>query len=211
MPRPSLLFRLAIPLGLTLAGCGGAPTAPGHDDVFYLHGGGVVDRTKSWEAYYPRFDHDKTDRLPRMVGVGIFDGDVRFARPTDWSIRDADYTMEHRFIAYQSPRQFTFSVFERVDPDQDPWPAVEKRYEQDTTDQGSDILASRIPVATANSQGRAYLLHTRVRAKPDFEGYATEILVRNGTRVLLVQIVHRQDIESIADEVTAALSSMIVY
>jgi hypothetical protein len=198
-------------LALVSVGCGGSPSAPAQDQIFYLHGGGVVDKNKSWESYFPRFDHDKTDRLPRVVGVGVLDGDVRFARPTDWTIRDADYTPEHRFIAYQSPRQFTFSIFERVDPSEDPWPSVEKRYEKETREQGSDILAARVPTATANAQGREYLLHTRVRAKPDFEGYATEILVRSGQRVLLVQIVHRQDIESIADEVTAALDSMVVY
>jgi hypothetical protein len=194
-----------------LAGCGGAPTAPGHDETFYIHGGGPVDPTKPFEAYYPRFDRPKTERVPRMVGVGILDGDIRFARPTDWTVRGANNEKEHRYIAYQSPRQFTFSIFERVDPDDDTWPDVEKRYEAETEEQGSQILSARIPVATANSQGRAYLLHTTVRSKPNFEGYATEILVRNGTRILLIQIVHRQDIESIADEVTAALSSMIVY
>jgi hypothetical protein len=213
--RPTL-HRSTIALGLSLvalaaAGCGGAPTAPSSDNVFYLHGGGVVDKTKSWEAYYPRLDHEKSDHGPRVVGVGVLEGVVRFARPADWTIRDADYTPEHRFISYQSPRQFTFAIFERVDPDQDTWGKVEQRYEKETQEQGSNLLASRIPVATANAQGRAYLLLTKVRAKPDFEGYATEILVRSGDRVLLVQIVHRQDIESIADEVTGALDSMLVY
>jgi hypothetical protein len=195
----------------TLAGCGGAPSAPSTDETFYLHGGGVIDKNKSWETYYPKFDRDKTARLPRFVGVGVLEGDVRLARPTDWTLRDADYTPEHRFISYQSPRQFTFSIYERVDPDRDTWTQVLRRYEKDTRLQGSDILAARMPVGTANSQGRAYLLHTKVRAKPDFDGYATEILVRNETRVLLIQIVHRQDIESIADEVSAALASMVVY
>lgn len=207
----SALFCGAFAFLAVLSGCGGAPTAPTSDDTFYLHGGGVIDKSKSWETYFPKFDHDKTTRLPRFVGVGVLEGDIRFARPTDWSVRDADYTPEHRFISYQSPRQFTFSVFERVDPDRDTWTQVLRRYEKDTNLQGSDILAARMPVGTANSQGRAYLLHTKVRARPDFDGYATEILVRNETRVLLIQIVHRQDIESIADEVSAAVASMVVY
>src|SRR5437868_3175803 len=77
---------LAAVLSTGALGCGGTPTAPGADDVFYLHGGGVLDKNKSYEAYYPRFDRDKTDNLPRYVGVGVLDGDVRFRRPTDWTL-----------------------------------------------------------------------------------------------------------------------------
>ncbi len=211
--RASRLFAALAAAGVSLVavGCGGAPTAPKSDETFYLHGGGVIDKNKSWETYYPKFDRDKTNRLPRFVGIGVLDGDVRMARPTDWTLRDADYTPEHRFISYQSPRQFTFSIFERVDPDRDTWTQVLRRYEKDTRLQGSDILAARLPVGTANAQGRAYLLHTKVRAKPDFDGYATEILIRDERRVLLVQVIHRQDIESIADEVSQAVASMVVY
>lgn len=194
-----------------LAGCGGAPTAPSSDDVFYLHGNGLVDKNRTWESYYPRFDAEKTPRLPRLVGVGVLEGDVRFARPTDWNVRAADYTPEHRYISYQSPRQFTFSIYERVDASGETWADVEKQYEKETLEQGSNILASRLPVATANAQGRAYLLHTAVRAKPNFDGYATEILVRSHERVLLVQVIHRQDMGTIMDELTAVLDSMVVY
>ncbi|MFO0615518.1 MAG: hypothetical protein U0414_23190 [Polyangiaceae bacterium] len=208
---PLLSCGAATLLGALLSGCGGAPTAPSGDDVFYLHGNGLVDKNRTWESYYPKFDAEKTDRLPRYVGVGVLDGDVRFARPTDWNIRSADYTPEHRYISYQSPRQFTFSIYERIDAPAETWPEVEKHYEKETKEQGSDILASRIPVGTANAQGRAYLLHTQVRAKPNFDGYATEILLRSGSRVLLVQVVHRQDTDTIMDEVTAVLDSMVVY
>jgi hypothetical protein len=99
---------------LFAAGCGGSPTAPKDDEVFYLHGGGVIDKDRSWEVYFPKLDKDKTVTLPRQIGVGVLDGDVRFARPIDWTVRDASYTPERRFISYTSPRQFTFSIFERV-------------------------------------------------------------------------------------------------
>ncbi len=196
---------------LSLA-CGGSPTAPRDDEVFYLHGGGVIDKDKSWEVYFPKLDRDKTTTMPRLIGVGVLDGDVRFARPIDWTVRDADYTPEKRFISYQSPRQFSFSIFERVDPDRDTWSEVAKRFEEETKAQGAVMLANRQPVGTANAQGRAYLMRTTVKAKPKpFEAFSTEILVRSDQRVLLVQIVHRGHIDPIGEEVSSALSSMVVY
>ena len=202
---------LALTASFVLAGCGGSASAPKQDEVFYLHGGGVIDKNYGWEVYFPPLNQDATAKLPRIVGVGVLEGDVRFARPLDWSIRSADYTAEKRFISYQSPRQFIFSIYERVDPPEDTWPEVLKRYEGDVDEQGSDVLAARLPIATANSQGRTYLLKTRVPAKPDYLGYSHEILVRNGRRVLLVQIVHGENIEASADEMIAAVKSMTVY
>ncbi len=215
MRPPKLPLLLVLASGLALSagvlGCGGSPTAPARDNVFYLHGGGVIDKNYSWEVYFPPLDQDKTERIPRLVGVGVLDGDVRFARPLDWSIRSADYTPERRFISYQSPRQFVFSIYERVDPVEDPWSDVLDRYEADAKDQGSELLAKRVPVATANAQGRGYLLKTTVKSRPDYKTFSHEILVRSGDRVLLVQVVHPENIEALSDEVVAVVQSMIVY
>ncbi|MBL9027137.1 MAG: hypothetical protein JNL21_33390 [Myxococcales bacterium] len=203
---------LSTALAVLAIGCGGSPSAPKTDEVFYLHGGGVIDKDRSWEVYFPKLDREKTVTLPRYVGVGVLDGDVRLSRPIDWTIRDADYTAERRFIQYQSPRQFTFSIYERVDPNREPWPDVLKRYEEETKGQGATLLANRQPIGTANSQGRAYLMRTTVKAKPKpYEAYSTEILVRSEERVLLVQIVHRGHIDPIGEEVAQAVSSMVVY
>jgi len=209
----SLLLPISLVLGgLALSACGGAPTAPKTDDVFYLHGGGVIDKNRSYEVYFPKLDKDKALTVPRLVGVGVLDGDLRFARPIDWTIRDADYTAEKRFISYQSPRQFIFSVLERVDPPEDTWATVEKRYEEETQELGGKIFVFRQPIGTSNSQGRSYVINTTVKAKPaNFDSYATEILVRNQTRLLLVQIVHKGEVDQIADEVNAAVASMILY
>jgi len=179
--------------------------------VFYLHGGGVIDKNQSFEAYFPKLNADESERLPRRVGVGVLEGDVRFSRPIDWYVRDADNTAGKRFISYQSPRQFLFSIYERVDHPEDTWPDVMKRYEKDCAEQGATVLAGRMPVSTANAQARSYIIKTRVPAKPAYHSYAHEILVRSGNRLLLVQVVHGENIESVADEMAAALRSMLVY
>lgn len=202
---------LAVAAASALTACGGSPTAPSRDEVFYLHGGGVIDKNRSWEVYFPPLDQPKSARMERIVGVGVLDGDVRLGRPVDWALRDADYTPGRRFISYQSPRQFLFTIYERVDHPRDTWTDVLRRYEEDVENQGSTILSARMPTGTANSQGRSYFLKTRVVDKPDREGFAHEILVRNNRRVLLVQVVHDENLEPIADEVVHAIRSMTVY
>ena len=70
-------------LGTGVIGCGGSPTAPSRDEVYYLHERGVIDRRYSWERYYPPLDRDERGRLPRRVGVSIFEGDLRMSQPID--------------------------------------------------------------------------------------------------------------------------------
>jgi hypothetical protein len=207
MRLPALLITSAI----ALFGCGGSPNAPARDQVFYLHGGGVIDKNYSWEVYFQPLDLTATERLPRMVGVGVLNGDVRLSRPIDWVIRDADYTPQHRFISYQSPRQFIFSIYERVDSPEATWPEVLRRYESEVDEAGSQFLGARMPMGSANSQGRVYILKTNVPAKPSYQGYSHEALIRSEHRVLLVQVVHGENIESSADEMMAALKSLTVY
>ncbi len=205
-------FVLLAGLALGTVACGGSPTAPQEDLVYYLHDRGVIDRRYSWERYYPPLDRDEDYRLPRRVGVSIFEGDVRLSRPVDWFLRSADYTPEARQISYQSPRQFVFNIYERVDPPEEKWDEVLKRYEEDVEARGSQILAGRIPTSTANAQGRSYYLRTNLEAKPEpFGTVAHEILIRSPNRVMLVQIVHGENIDTSIDEMTAALRTMLVY
>jgi hypothetical protein len=208
VPAAALLAALA----LAVAGCGGSPTAPAQDQVFYLHGGGLVDKNYSWETYFKPLDLPVTDRTPRIVGVGVFQGDVRLGRPIDWYVRAADYTPQQRYISYQSPRQFLFSIYERVDPVEDTWTDVERRFERDVTAEGSQILAGRMPIATANTQGRVYLLKTKVSAKPDYQNYAREVIIRGNHRLMLIQVIHStESTEAIEDEITAVLKSITMY
>ncbi len=195
-----------------IVGCGGSPTAPERDQVFYLHERGVIDKRFSWERYFPPLDRESNVRLPRRLGVAVMEGDVRFSRPVDWYLRTADYTPERRLISYQSPRQFIFSIYERTDPPGVRWDDVLKRYEESVKKKGSRILASRIPFATANAQGRSYLIQTGIAAKPtNFQTFAHEVLIRSRQRVLLVQIVHGDKIDDSMDEMLDALKSMLVY
>ncbi|AUX44729.1 hypothetical protein SOCE26_061960 [Sorangium cellulosum] len=195
-----------------LAGCGGSPTAPRQDEVFYLHGAsGMLSKDTSFEVYFPPLDAPPTDRVPRRIGVGLMNGDVRISRPIDWNVGGADNAPEHRYITYQSPRQFLFSIYERIDSPEDPWPDVLKRYEADLEEQGAQILSGRAPVATANTQGRSYLVKAKIPSKPVSDAFAHEILVRSPHRVLLVQIVHNENVDASADEITAALQSLTVY
>ncbi len=192
-------------------GCGGSPTAPDRDQVFYLHEKGVLDKRYSWERYYPPLDRVEDKHLPRRVGVAVLEGDVRFSRPVDWYLRTADYTPERRFISYQSPRQFVFNIYERTDPVGVTWDELLKRYEDSVEQNGSELLASRIPTSTSNAQGRSYFVKTPVPARPDLESFAHAILVRSSERVLLVQVVHGPDIDDFAGEIVDAVRSMLVY
>lgn len=209
-PLARAFLALAPALLLAGVGCGGSPTAPRQDEVFYLHGS-VINQDESWEVYFKPLDMEATPRVPRIVGVGLMRGDIRMGRPVDWYIRSADYTPGQRFISYQSPRQFIFSIFERVDHPEDPWVDVMRRYEDDLDDQGGTVLSGRVPVSTANAQGRSYFVKTVVAAKPPYQSFAHEILLRSDRRILLVQIVHSENIEAASDEMVAALQSMIVY
>ncbi|MBK8253327.1 MAG: hypothetical protein IPK82_11765 [Polyangiaceae bacterium] len=206
-----LPMALVLGAALALMGCGGSPTAPRFDDVFYLHGGGLIDKNASYETYFEKLNIDATAQAPRYVGVGILEGDVRLSRPIDWYVRGADYNPETRFISYQSPRQFLFSIYERIDHPEDSWADVLRRFEGDLRDQGAQILAGRVPVASANAQGRSYLLKTKVAAKPAYQSYSHEILLRSERRLLLVQVVHGENTDTISDEITTALKSILVY
>jgi hypothetical protein len=202
---------LFLACALAGVGCGGAPSAPKYDEVFYLHNGGLIDKNASYETYFEKLNLNATAELPRYVGVGILEGDVRFSRPIDWYVRSADYSPEQRFISYQSPRQFLFSIYERIDHPEDSWADVLRRFEMDLKDQGAQVLAGRVPVASANAQGRSYLLKTTVAAKPPYQAFSHEVLFRSGRRLLLVQVVHRENTDTIADEMTQALKSLLVY
>jgi hypothetical protein len=208
--RASSLLAAAA-LAALLTGCGGSPTAPAQDQVFYLHGGGVVDKNQSFETYFKPLDLQATVRTPRVVGVGVLNGDVRLGRPIDWYVRGADNAPMHRYISYQSPRQFLFSIYERIDSPEDTWTDIERRFEADVAAEGSQILAGRMPIATANMQGRAYVIKTAVPSKPTYQNYAHEVIIRGEHRLMLVQVIHGENVEPIEDEISQVIRSITAY
>jgi hypothetical protein len=202
---------LGVTVGGFVTGCGGSPTAPERDQIFYLHERGVIDKRYSWERYFPPLDHAENKKLPRRVGVAVLGGDVRLSRPVDWYLRSADYTPERRFISWQSPRSFVFSIYEKTDPVRVTWDELLDHYEQSVAKNGSQILSGRVPTSTGNAQGREYYLKTAIPARPDLESFAHEIVVRSSNRVLLVQVVHGETIDDSVDEIIDVLRSMLVY
>ena len=203
---------LAAAAGVVAVGCGGSPTAPQRDEVYYLHEAGVIDRRYSWERYFPPLDREAQGRVPRRVGVAIFEGDVRFSRPVDWYLRSANYTPEARQVSYQSPRQFVVNIYERTDPPEETWEQVLKRYEEDVEAKGSEILASRIPTTTANAQGRTYLIKSTLESKPEaYSTHAHEVMVRSNKRVMLIQIIHGESVDASIDEMMAMMRTMLIY
>lgn len=207
-----LRLLLTAALGASVFGCGGSPTAPQRDEVYYLHEAGVIDRRYSWERYFPPLDREATGRIPRRVGVAIFEGDVRFSRPVDWYLRSANYTPEARQVSYQSPRQFVVNIYERVDPPEEEWDEILKRYEEDVEEKGSEILAARVPTTTANAQGRTYLIKSTLESKPEpYATHAHEIMVRSPKRVMLIQIIHGESVDASIDEMMAMMRTMLIY
>jgi hypothetical protein len=203
---------LAAAVGVSVAGCGGSPTAPQRDEVYYLHEAGVIDRRYSWERYFPPLDREAQGRVPRRVGVAIFEGDVRFSRPVDWYLRSANYTPEARQVSYQSPRQFVVNIYERTDPPEETWEQVLTRYEEDVEAKGSEILSKRVPTTTANAQGRTYLIKSTLESNPEpYSTHAHEIMVRSDKRVMLIQIIHGESVDASIDEMMAMMRTMLIY
>src|SRR4029078_4414513 len=133
-------------------------------------------KNQSFETWFKPLDQQQTVRTPRIVGVGVLNGHLRLGRLIDWYVRGAHTSPMHRYISSQSPRQFLFSIYERIDSPEDTWTDILKRYEADVDEQGSQIISSRAPVATANTQGREYFLKTRVPSKPDYQNFAHEVI-----------------------------------
>ena len=176
-----------------MAGCAGAPEkAAFQNKVFYQYDQlNPAQAAKSLEAHYPPLDQNETPPLPEYVGVSVIGGTVNLSRPRDWVIRAGSVEPEHRYVQYVSPNEYMVSVYELVESPLDVWREVMGRYEDQAKTAGAELLGQRVPMATANAQGRGYLVRRPVAAaKGPLLNYSNEYILRGANRIVLLQIVH---------------------
>jgi hypothetical protein len=177
-----------------LPACAGAPEKVAFENhVFYQYDTlNPAQAAKALEEHYPPLDQSETPPLPEYQGVSVLGGVVKISRPRDWVIRAGSVQAEHRWIEYVSPNEYMVAVYEL--PGESPldvWREVEGRYEEQAKKSGANLLGQRVPMATANTQGRGYLVQRPVAAaKGPLLNYANEYILRSDKRVVLLQIVH---------------------
>jgi hypothetical protein len=174
-----------------LFGCSSAPEPIAFKNhVFYQYDTQGAS-TEGTEKRYPPLDKAEASPLPEYLGISLMDGAVHISRPKNWVIRAATTEPEHRYVEYVSPREYMVAVYELVEYTGDPWHDLMGRYEDAAKKAGADLLGQRVPMATANAQGRGYVVRRPVAAaKGPLVNFSNEYLLRSDHRVVLLQIVH---------------------
>jgi hypothetical protein len=176
------------------AGCAsGPPPVALENRTFYQYDDQPSSSGKSaFERPYPPLDRKAQDGAPEYIGVTVLGGSVRLSRPANWRIRRASLTPERRYIEYVSPNEYLFAIYERNDSPADPWADILGRYEEDAKAKGAELLGARVPVATWNTQGRAYVVRRNVKGqRATYSNVSREVLLRSGHRIELVEVVHQ--------------------
>jgi hypothetical protein len=181
---------------LMATACGGS----GANRTVFDPTGGIapVDVTSNadMERPYPPLDSPDVPGSKGWIGVAILHDAVRFARPRQWSIRDASLEPRHSYIRYVSPNAYSFAIYERGDGADASWHDIMQHYEGDVAASGAKIVGQHVATATAANQAREYTIERKVDAKPPLVSRSREVLVRGERRIVLVQIV--TDEESLA-------------
>ncbi len=221
MPRTpfsafSTLATPALALALATGGCGGGPGPNATQNrVFYQNGETMAggEAAPAIERDYPPLDVPENPPMPEFVGISLFDGLVRFARPRAWTIRSASAQPGQRFVEYVSPHAYVFAVYEFGESPDGTWKDLEGNYESKAAKAGEKFVEQDVPMATANAQGRAYVVRKQVdAAKAPLVNYANEYVLRGDHRVVLVQIVHHEEhLTGVGDELRHALQSLEVH
>jgi hypothetical protein len=186
---------VALTLSASAAAAAGCASAPEHvafeNKVFYQYDTlNPAIAAKALEAAYPPLDKQETPPLPQYVGISLMNGAVHISRPRDWVIRAGSTNAEHRWVEYVSPNEYMVAIYETVESPSEPWFEVMGRYEDQAKKNGAELLGQRVPMATANAQGRGYLVRRAVAAaKGPMINYANEYLLRSDHRIVLLQIV----------------------
>jgi hypothetical protein len=187
---------LAGAAGASLSGCGSGPEHVAFENrVFYQYDTlNPAVAAKSLENRYPPLDKSEAAPLPEYVGISLMEGAVHISRPRDWVIRAGSANPERRWVEYVSPNEYMVAIYELVESPLDPWRDVMGRYEEQAKKAGADLLGQRIPMATINAQGRAYMVRRAVpAAKGPMINYSNEYLLRSDRRIVLLQIVHHDE------------------
>ena len=186
-----------VPLGLFALACLGCASGPPksalENRTFYAYDDAPTSSGRNpFESPFPALDAKAKTGTGAYVGVSILGGTVRLSRPTGWKIRRASLAEGRRYVEYVSPEEYLFAVYERDDRPGDAWSDVLGRYEEDAKAKGAELLGSRIPVATWNTQGREYVVKRTVRGqRAPYSNLSREFLLRGENRVDLVEIVHQ--------------------
>jgi hypothetical protein len=194
-PSGVALTTMAVALACSLSACGGTPEKVAFQNkVFYQYDTlNPAQAAKSLESHYPPLDKSQSAPLPEYMGVSVLGDAVHISRPRDWVIRAGSVESEHRYIEYVSPNEYMVAVYELVESPLDVWREVMGRYEDQAKKAGAELLGQRIPMATANAQGRGYFVRRPVAAaKGPLINYSNEYILRGEHRIVLLQIVHHE-------------------
>ena len=198
-----------------LGGCASGPEHVAFENkVFYQYDTlNPAVAQKALENQYPPLDKQEAPPLPQYIGVSLMDGVVHVSRPREWVIRAGSTNREHRWVEYVSPNEYMVAIYELVESPDEPWREVMDRYEAQAKKAGAELLGQRVPMATANAQGRAYEVRRAVAAaKGPMLNYSNEYLIRSDHRIVLVQIVHHdQKLAPMDSELRRVIETLEVF
>jgi hypothetical protein len=198
-------------LVLATTGCRSAPEPIAFENrVFYQYDEASSRNIKDFEDDYPPLNLAEKSPNPEYVGKTILGGTIHISRPKNWVLRAGRNKPEERYVQYVSPNEYMFAIYERVDSPEDLWRDIMNRYEEDAKNNAAEIVGGRIPIATWNAQGRAYVVKRRVKAaKQPFVNLSREFLARSEHRVVLVQIIHQGETPaSVSEELLRVVQTL---
>jgi hypothetical protein len=174
-------------------GCGSHHAQGPQDHVFYQTDSVAGPAAQATEWAYSPLDAPSVPPLSAYDGVSVFDGTVHLSRPRTWIVRSAGGPPKRRYVEYVAPHAYLFTMYE-LDDAVGSWSDVLAEYEDEATKSGAEFMSKRVPMATANGQGLAYVLKRTVTgAKGPLVNYSHEYIVHGDHRVVLAQIVHHAE------------------
>ena len=194
----NMISRVGALLALGLVSCQPEPPTVARDNHVFYDKDALNDGCCNGdepEIRVPEFD--RTGEL----GVQIVRGGARLVRPQDWTIQSYSNEPTKAFISYVSGRQFTVTIFERVEAADEPWSVVLDRYLKEVESDGAKVLWGPAPRSVYWGQARAFRVRREVETSfSPMPGITDEYLVRGQDRFILVQASHRAEPTSAASQ-----------